>query len=82
MTSPDLHKTYIDDEHYNAGHGHAYEKYSVDARAGAVIIVRPDQREFAECDIQQLALITSRCFEDHHVGGLGGDCEVFRGVLS
>lgn len=39
----DLHKTYIDDEHYNAGHGHAYEKYGVDIEQGAVVIVRPDQ---------------------------------------
>ncbi|KAL1598577.1 hypothetical protein SLS59_006864 [Nothophoma quercina] len=39
----DLHKTYIDDEHYNLGHGHAYEKYGVDPGKGAVVIVRPDQ---------------------------------------
>lgn len=39
----DLHKTYIDDEHYNSGHGHAYEKYGVDPSVGAVVIVRPDQ---------------------------------------
>ncbi|CAI6341361.1 unnamed protein product [Periconia digitata] len=39
----DLHKVYIDDEHYNAGHGHAYEKYGVDPSQGAVVIVRPDQ---------------------------------------
>ncbi|KAH7371031.1 FAD binding domain-containing protein [Pyrenochaeta sp. MPI-SDFR-AT-0127] len=39
----DLHQTYVDDEHYNSGHGHAYEKYGVDPSAGAVVIVRPDQ---------------------------------------
>ncbi|KAL5115572.1 hypothetical protein ACEQ8H_006548 [Pleosporales sp. CAS-2024a] len=39
----DLHKTYIDDEHYNSGHGHAYDKYGVGPSVGAVIIVRPDQ---------------------------------------
>ncbi|KAH6642273.1 FAD binding domain-containing protein [Boeremia exigua] len=39
----DLHKTYIDDEHYNAGHGQAYEKYGVDPEKGALVIVRPDQ---------------------------------------
>ncbi|KAF2468923.1 phenol 2-monooxygenase-like protein [Lindgomyces ingoldianus] len=39
----DLHKVYIDDEHYNSGHGHAYEKYEVDPAVGAVVIVRPDQ---------------------------------------
>lgn len=44
--STDLHKTYIDDEHYNSGHGHAYTKYGVDPEVGAVVIVRPDQCEF------------------------------------
>ncbi|KAF2126640.1 hypothetical protein P153DRAFT_388672 [Dothidotthia symphoricarpi CBS 119687] len=39
----DLHKTYTDDEHYNSGRGHAYEKYGVDASVGAVVLVRPDQ---------------------------------------
>ncbi|KAF2851460.1 phenol 2-monooxygenase-like protein [Plenodomus tracheiphilus IPT5] len=39
----DLHKTYIDDSHYNAGHGHAYEGYGVDTSVGALVIVRPDQ---------------------------------------
>ncbi|KAH7384134.1 FAD binding domain-containing protein [Phaeosphaeria sp. MPI-PUGE-AT-0046c] len=39
----DLHKTYIDDEHYNAGHGHAYDRYGVESSVGAVVIVRPDQ---------------------------------------
>ncbi|KNG52437.1 phenol 2-monooxygenase [Stemphylium lycopersici] len=39
----DLHKSYVDDEHYNSGHGHAFEKYGVDPSVGAVIIVRPDQ---------------------------------------
>jgi hypothetical protein len=39
----DLHKTFIDDESYNSGHGKAYEFYGVDPREGAVAIVRPDQ---------------------------------------
>ncbi|KAF2276312.1 2-polyprenyl-6-methoxyphenol hydroxylase [Westerdykella ornata] len=39
----DLHKVYVDDEHYNAGHGHAYERYGVEPMVGAVVIVRPDQ---------------------------------------
>ena len=39
----DLHKVYIDDEHYNSGHGRAYERYGVDTKVGAVVIVRPDQ---------------------------------------
>ncbi|KAE8454402.1 hypothetical protein EG329_000024 [Mollisiaceae sp. DMI_Dod_QoI] len=39
----DLHKTFVDDESYNSGHGHAYEKYGVDVNEGAVAVVRPDQ---------------------------------------
>ncbi|RMZ71366.1 phenol 2-monooxygenase [Pyrenophora seminiperda CCB06] len=39
----DLHKTYIDDTHPNAGHGHAYKKYGIDPSVGAVVLVRPDQ---------------------------------------
>ncbi|CZR63787.1 probable 2-polyprenyl-6-methoxyphenol hydroxylase and related FAD-dependent oxidoreductases [Phialocephala subalpina] len=39
----DLHKTFVDDESYNSGHGHAYEKYGVDVNEGAVVVVRPDQ---------------------------------------
>ena len=42
----DLHKTYIDDEHYNSGHGHAYERYGVHPVVGAVVVVRPDQCEY------------------------------------
>lgn len=33
----------MDDESYNSGHGHAYEKYGIDVEEGAVAIVRPDQ---------------------------------------
>lgn len=39
----DLHKVFIDDESYNSGHGHAYEKYGIDPEIGATVIVRPDQ---------------------------------------
>lgn len=45
---PDLHKTYVDDEHYNSGHGHAYQKYGVDPSVGAVMLVRPDQRKCSQ----------------------------------
>jgi len=41
----DLHKTYIDDEHYNSGNGHAYKTYGVHPSEGAVVLVRPDQCE-------------------------------------
>ncbi|KFY78691.1 hypothetical protein V499_02184 [Pseudogymnoascus sp. VKM F-103] len=39
----DLHKTFIDHESYNSGHGKAYELYGIDTEQGAVAIVRPDQ---------------------------------------
>ncbi|KAE9365138.1 putative phenol 2-monooxygenase [Stipitochalara longipes BDJ] len=39
----DIHKTFVDDESYNSGHGKAYEFYGVDREVGAVAIVRPDQ---------------------------------------
>ena len=39
----DLHKTFIDDDSYNSGHGHAYQAYGVDPARGAIVIVRPDQ---------------------------------------
>ena len=38
----DLHKVFFDDHHYNAGHGHAYEKYGINRAVGALVIVRPD----------------------------------------
>lgn len=53
MLDTDLHKTYIDDEHYNSGHGHAYEKYGVDPRVGAVVIVRPDQCKYQNVSLKQ-----------------------------
>lgn len=39
----DLHKVFVDDEHYNSGHGNAYEKLGIDLEKGATVIVRPDQ---------------------------------------
>ena len=45
-TNLDLHKVYVDDEHYNSGHGHAYEVLGIDPEKGAMVIVRPDQCEF------------------------------------
>lgn len=41
----DIHKTFVDDESYNSGHGKAYEFYGVDPELGASAIVRPDQCE-------------------------------------
>lgn len=38
----DVHKTFVDDDSYNSGHGHAYERWGVDPEVGAVVIVRPD----------------------------------------
>lgn len=39
----DYHKIHFDDESYHQGHGHAYDTYGIDPRAGAICIVRPDQ---------------------------------------
>lgn len=61
---PDLHKTFIDDESYNSGHGKAYEFYGVDPKEGALAIVRPDQ-----CTSTSLRgvgiLMDSRCVNGH-----------------
>ncbi|KAL9114952.1 MAG: hypothetical protein Q9227_001195 [Pyrenula ochraceoflavens] len=48
LTKPrtDLHKTYIDDESYHFGHGHAYKFYGVSPDEGATVIVRPDNCRF------------------------------------
>jgi hypothetical protein len=74
----DLHKVYIDDDHYNSGHGYAYDRYKIDSEIGAVVVVRPDQCEFRTlyflrscfADIQEMSrksrrlmtLMTSRIF--------------------
>ncbi|KAI9706864.1 MAG: hypothetical protein M1820_004643 [Bogoriella megaspora] len=47
----DIHKVFIDDESYNSGHGHAYEKYEIDSNKGALAIVRPDQHVSIVTDI-------------------------------
>jgi phenol 2-monooxygenase len=39
----------VDDESYNSGHGHAYEKYEIDVDEGAMVVVRPDQCESISC---------------------------------
>ncbi|KAH6700585.1 putative phenol 2-monooxygenase [Leptodontidium sp. MPI-SDFR-AT-0119] len=61
----DLHKTFVDDESYNSGHGHGYEKYGVDVEEGAIAIVRPDQ---------YVSLVTS--LDDHR-----GILEFFEGFV-
>lgn len=40
---PALFKVFVDDEGYHSPHGHAYEKYGIDPKRGALVIVRPDQ---------------------------------------
>lgn len=37
----------MDDLSYDAGHGRAHEKYGIDGKAGAVVVVRPDQRKMS-----------------------------------
>lgn len=39
----DYWKVFVDDQSYHEGHGQAYEKYGIDTRYGASVIVRPDQ---------------------------------------
>lgn len=43
----DLHKTFVDEESYNNGHGHGYEFWGVDKNVGALAIVRPDQCKYS-----------------------------------
>ena len=38
----DLHKTFVDEESFNSGHGHCYDHFGIDPQEGAVLIVRPD----------------------------------------
>jgi hypothetical protein len=65
--SSDLHKTYVDDEHYNSGHGHAYKSYGVDPNVGAVVIVRPDQCECLMDRIRQDLLTGRRRIQSNDV---------------
>lgn len=37
-----------DNEGYNSAHGHAYDFYGIDPEVGALVIVRPDQREYID----------------------------------
>lgn len=80
VTWTDLHKVYIDDEHYNAGHGHAHETYGIDPAAGAVVIVRPDQCKYCvlfkvpmlmKTDVAQVASVSE----------LGGIERLFNGFM-
>jgi len=50
----DILKTFFDDESYNSGHGHTYEKYGVDPTEGAVAVIRPDQCKFYLPSIKSL----------------------------
>ena len=47
INSSDPHKIYVDEESHNSGHGHAYEAYGIDKTHGAIVVVRPDQREYS-----------------------------------
>lgn len=50
----DLHKTYFDDMSYNSGHGNAYDFYGVDAKKGALFIVRPDQCQLSILHVERV----------------------------
>jgi phenol 2-monooxygenase len=51
----DYDKIYADCETYHRGHGHAYEKYGIDAEKGAVVVVRPDGYVAMVCDLEDTA---------------------------
>ena len=46
IACPDLHKTYLDDDSYHCGHGHAYNSYGIKPEEGAMVIVRPDNCKY------------------------------------
>ncbi|KAH9903697.1 FAD binding domain-containing protein [Xylariomycetidae sp. FL2044] len=51
----DLLKVFVDDEGYNdAGHGHAYDFYGVDAEKGVLVVVRPDQYIAKICALEDV----------------------------
>lgn len=54
----DLNNVFVDDESYNSGHGHAYEVYGCSENTGAMVIVRPDQRECLPLSSQQSRIHT------------------------
>lgn len=47
-----LTKVYSDEQSYNSGHGHAYERYGVNPNEGALIVVRPDHCKFELGDLR------------------------------
>lgn len=53
----DVHKIFIDDESYHAGHGHAYETYGIDVGRGAIVIVRPDQYVSKICSLDDFTAV-------------------------
>ncbi|KAI1484871.1 FAD binding domain-containing protein [Biscogniauxia mediterranea] len=53
-----LHKVFVDDESYDSGHGHAFEKYGIDpSRNDAIVVVRPDQYIAKICSFNEVESI-------------------------
>ncbi|KAI1384438.1 FAD binding domain-containing protein [Hypoxylon trugodes] len=52
-----LFKVFVDEEGYNSPHGHAYEKYGIDSRKGALVVVRPDQYIARLCALEDVDTI-------------------------
>jgi hypothetical protein len=78
-----LLKTFVDDESYNSGHGHAYEKYGVDVQEGAIAIVRPDQcKWFCFSKMFEIACANTlfRCLHGYRVGRPSGYWGLLRGL--
>lgn len=61
LRGSDLHKIFVDDDSYNSGHGHAYEKYDIGTKEGAVVVVRPDQCVLIRFKFCNLLLTLARC---------------------
>ena len=55
--SLDVHKIFFDDESYNSGHGKAYDFLGIQPEIGAIVIVRPDQRESSWWCVQRAKLV-------------------------
>ncbi|KAK8137894.1 FAD binding domain-containing protein [Apiospora sp. TS-2023a] len=54
-----LLNVFVDDQSYNSGHGYAYENYGVEANAGALVVIRPDQYIAKVCGLGQVGQLGS-----------------------
>lgn len=57
LVALDYNKIFSDDDSWFSGHGKAYESLGIDASAGCVVIVRPDQYVAAVTTLDDYASI-------------------------